>query len=110
MPETMCGESAALVIALQETQATEELVLTITSEYLRLGLTKDLQKWEDRGWIGVQNKELSKKAAAELRKRSDKTIFRRAAKGEQGPENFGATVIPRCLAERGVDFHWASTT
>ena len=90
LPPGICtsqeAEVAALLVALRRTQPTDDLILTSTSDYLITGLTKDLRKWEDRGWIGVQNKVLLRKAAAVLRARSGKTVFRRATKGEQGPK------------------------
>ena len=48
------------------------------------GLTKRLPMWEDRGWIGVQNSKLLKKAAAELRMRGGDTNFRWAKGKEPG--------------------------
>lgn len=78
---TQAAEFAALVIALQRTRTIEELDITSSSKCL-IGLTKFLPVWEDRGWIGVRNKELIKKAAAELRKRGGDARFR-WAKGEE---------------------------
>jgi hypothetical protein len=83
---TQAAEIVALVLALRGTQASDDIILTSSSKYLLSGLAKDLRRWEDLGWIGVQNKELLKIAVAELRKRSGKTIFRRATEGEEGPK------------------------
>ena len=83
---TQMAEVAALAIALERTRTVEELVITSTSKGLFKGLTKDLQRMEDRGWIGVQNKDLVKKIAAILRMRAGETRFRRANKGEDAPK------------------------
>jgi len=74
-----------LIIAVKGSQLAEDLVITCASKCLMTSLTKMLPEWEDQGWIGVQDKEQLKKAAAELRKRSGRTIFCKVSKGEQGP-------------------------
>ena len=79
---TLAAELAALVIALERTQSAEELVITSISKSLIVGLTRSLQTMEDRGWIGAQNRDLTKKIVASLRKHSGDARFRRATKGE----------------------------
>jgi len=43
--------------------------------YLIDGVTKNLQKWEERGWIGIANKKFFRAIAAHLRKRGAVTTF-----------------------------------
>ena len=48
-----------------------------------MGLVKDLQRWEDHGWIHIQNSNLLKKVAAELHRQSGDTKFQLARKEEE---------------------------
>ena len=79
---TQAAEIASLAIALERTESTEELIITCSPKSTIVGLIKNLQRWEDRGWIHVQNSNL-KKVAAELRRRSGDTNFRLARKEEE---------------------------
>jgi len=79
LPPAVCtmqaAEIAALIVALQHTQTAEQLIITCVSKSLIDGLTKNLPVWEDCGWLGIQNRELIKKVAAELRICSGDTSF-----------------------------------
>ena len=83
---TQAAGTAALVIALDRTPAAEELIVTNVSGSLIATITKNLQTMEDRGWIGVPDKDLAKKVVAALRMRSGETRFRSAEKGESAPK------------------------
>ena len=61
-------------------------MITSTSKGLIKGLTRDLGRMEDCSWIGVQNRDLTKKIAAILQMRTRETRFRRANKGEDAPK------------------------
>ena len=78
------AEFATLLVTLQHTQTTDELMITSALKGLFDGLTKSLPLWEDRGWISIQNKEFIKKVAAELRMHGGNTIFWKAEKKEPG--------------------------
>ncbi|KAI0094524.1 RnaseH-domain-containing protein [Irpex rosettiformis] len=45
------------------------------SQYAIDGLTTHLNRWQDRGWIGIENAQLFRSAAYHLRKRSAITTF-----------------------------------
>jgi len=83
---TQAAQVAALIVALEKTQSKDDLIITTNSDYLTSGITKMLPRWEDCGWIGIQNRDLLKKAAVMLRTRDGETHFRKAGEGEQGPK------------------------
>jgi hypothetical protein len=58
------------------------------SKYLLEGVTKNSQKWEDKGWLGIKNKELIKTITAWIRYRTAPTAFQwvKGHSGEQGNE------------------------
>jgi ribonuclease HI len=58
------GELAAVIVALQNTPRFYPLEIVSDSKYVIDGLTSHLREWEDRGWIGIQNATLFKKAAS----------------------------------------------
>jgi ribonuclease HI len=69
------GELAAVIIALKKTPTYVPLTVKTNLKYIINGLTTYLETWEDRGWIGIMNKEWFKKAAYLLRHRSAPTFF-----------------------------------
>ena len=75
--------------------------LTIISDlrYVIDGLTQHLSKWEDKGWIGVENVEFFKHAAYLLKRRSVTTTFQ-WVKGHQG--NLGNEECDK-LAKEGAN-------
>ena len=87
LPPSICttqvAEIASLAIALERTESTEELIITCSPKSTITGLVKNLQRWEDRGWIHTQNSNLLKKVAAELCRWSGDTKFRLARKEEE---------------------------
>ncbi len=75
------------------------LQIVSDSEYVIDGLTKELLTWEEQGWIGVENSEIFKDAAARLRARSARTSFQ-WVKGHSGvPGNEAADK----LADEGAE-------
>ena len=70
------GEIAAVVVALEKLPNYTLLVIITDSKYVIEGLTTHLKKWEDRGWIGIKNKEWFKRAAYLLRRRTATTKFK----------------------------------
>ena len=79
---TQAAEIASLAVALARTQTTEELIITCGHKSKIMGLLRNVQKLEDRGWINTQNKCLLRKVVAALRCRGAETSFRQARKGE----------------------------
>ncbi len=53
------------------------------SKYVIEGLTTHLNKWEDMGWIGIENTPFFRKAAALLKMRTATTTFQ-WVKGHSG--------------------------
>jgi ribonuclease HI len=82
------GEIAAVVAALEKLPNYTPLIIKTDSRYMIDGLTIHLKKWEDRGWIGIKNKEWFKRAAYLLRRRTATTKFKwvRGHSGELGNE------------------------
>ena len=62
------GEIAAVIVALEKLPNYIPLTIKTDSRYVIDGLTTHLKNWEDRGWIGIKNKEWFKRAAYLLRR------------------------------------------
>ena len=77
------GEIAAVVVAIEKIPNYTPLRIKTDSRYVIDGLTIHLKTWEDRGWIGIKNKEWFKRAAYLLRRRTAPTIFQ-WVKGHNG--------------------------
>ena len=77
------GEIAAVVVALEKLPNYIPLIIKTDSKYVIEGLTRHLKTWEDRGWIGIKNKEWFKRAAYLLRRRMATTRFQ-WVKGHDG--------------------------
>jgi ribonuclease HI/exonuclease III len=93
------GELYAILQVIKETPAQSPLLIKTDSKYVIKGLTRNLNKWEDTGWIGIANKDLFKVTAAWLRQRSSPTRFQwvKGHSGEAGNEEADK------LANQGAD-------
>jgi ribonuclease HI len=82
------GELVAVVAALEKTPNFTPITIKTDSKYVIEGLTKNLKNWENRGWIGIKNKEWFKRAAYLLRRRTVPTKFKwvKGHSGELGNE------------------------
>ena len=77
------GEITAVIAAAETIPNYCKLTIITDSMYVIEGLTKHLQEWEDKGWIGIKNAELFKRAAYLLKRRSAPTYLE-WVKGHQG--------------------------
>lgn len=92
------AELYAVNLAVYRTPPFAPLNIVSDSRYVVDGLTTHLPKWEDRGWTGIQNRELIQEVVSRLRARSAPTTFK-WVKGHSGVEgNEGADK----LAEEGA--------
>ncbi|KAL1945502.1 hypothetical protein VTO73DRAFT_2353 [Trametes versicolor] len=93
------GEVYAVVLAAAGTPPFVEMTINTDSKYLYNGLTRDLPHWEDRGWIGVANKDLLCEVAVRLRSRSARTWIK-WVKGHAGTRgNEEADRLAACGAD-----------
>ncbi|ETW76497.1 ribonuclease H [Heterobasidion irregulare TC 32-1] len=77
------GEIATVLIAIQKMLTFAPLQICTNLRYIIDGLTKHLQTWEDTDWINIDNKELFKATAYQLRMRSAPITFQ-WVKGHNG--------------------------
>jgi ribonuclease HI len=77
------GEIAAIIAAAVSIPRFWPLTIISNSKYAIEGLTTHLQTWEDKGWIGVKNTDLFKRAAFLLHSRTATTNFK-WVKGHDG--------------------------
>ena len=82
------GELYAILVVIKTTPQNRQLLIKSDSKYAIDGLTKYIDEWEDKGWIGVSNAPLFKTIAAWLRRRASKTTFQwvKGHSGEAGNE------------------------
>lgn len=69
------AELSAILVALQNTDPYVPITFMTDSKYAIDGLTKNLTRWEDDGWIDIANSEHIRATAYHLRKRSAQTSF-----------------------------------
>ena len=69
------GELAAVIEAVSSVPNFYPLTIITDSRYVIDGLTEHLGKWEDNGWIGIDNAEFFKRAANLPKKRTAETTF-----------------------------------
>ena len=77
------GELAAIIAAVETLPNYCKLTIVTDSIYVIEGLTTNLSRWEDIGWIEINNANLFKRAAYLLKKRTAPTYFE-WVKGHQG--------------------------
>lgn len=82
------GELGAIIAAVDAVPLNQPLKIISDSRYAIDGLTDNLGRWEDKGWIGIQNAALFKKAAFLMRRRAARTSFQwiKGHSGDQGNE------------------------
>ena len=82
------GELVAVIAAVGTLPNYCKLMIITDSRYVIEGLTEHLQKWEDNGWIEIENAPLFKRAAYLLKKRSAPMAFKwvKGHRGVQGNE------------------------
>ena len=97
------GELVAIIAATEATPPNQPLVIVMDSRYAIEGLTTHLGTREDRGWIGIRNANLFKKAAYLLRRRTARTTFKwiKGHTGDQGNE--GSDQLAKEGANKEVD-------
>lgn len=93
------GEIAAVIKAVSMLPTFCPLIINTDSQYVIKGLTTHLKDWENKGWIGIKNANLFKKAAYLLRKRLAPTFFK-WVKGHSGNEGNEQSDI---LAKEGAN-------
>lgn len=77
------GEIAAAIVAAETLPDFCKLTIVTDSMYVIEGLTKHLEDWENKGWIGIENADLFKRAAYLLKRRSAPTYLE-WVKGHRG--------------------------
>ena len=82
------GELGAIIAAIEAVPINQPLKIVSDSRYAIDGLTENLRRWEDEGWIGIHNAALFKKAAFLMRKRTARTSFKwiKGHSGDRGNE------------------------
>ena len=82
------GELHAIIHALKTTPPDRALTIKTDSMYAILGLTKNLEKWEDEGWMYSKHENLFKTITAWMRYRSNTTkmIWVKGHSGIRGNE------------------------
>ncbi|KAG1765351.1 hypothetical protein EDD22DRAFT_978790 [Suillus occidentalis] len=70
------GELAAVLIALQSMNPLTPIKIITDSKYVIKGITTHLREWEDSGWIGIENTNLFKAIAYNLRRCPTPTTFK----------------------------------
>ncbi|KAF5388106.1 hypothetical protein D9615_000030 [Tricholomella constricta] len=95
LPDTLeqtnnTGEAVAILVAAQRAGHTGNLIIRSDSQITIDGLTENLPKWEEKGWIGIANKEILKATVATLRQRAGNTIFQKVKGHSNDPGNDGA--------------------
>lgn len=70
------GKLIAVIATAEVTPNFLKLRIVTDSKYVIEGLTEHLPNWENRGWIGISNTDLFKRAAYLLKTRMAPTIFK----------------------------------
>ncbi|KAJ7913686.1 hypothetical protein B0H13DRAFT_1612305 [Mycena leptocephala] len=91
------AEIVAAMVSVQTTPVNIELRLENPQGSVLNFMTKNLTKWEDRGWIGVPNRSPLRALAAGLRQRTGKTTL---AITKTSPGNTAAAALARSGASK----------
>src|SRR5882724_4860789 len=84
------GELMAIVKALSLISKGDELTIITDSWYAIKGIIEYLRKWDDKGWMKVQNADIFQKIAYELDTRGGETYFQWVKGHSNNPRNNGA--------------------
>ncbi|KAJ7665679.1 hypothetical protein B0H17DRAFT_1210906 [Mycena rosella] len=84
------AEIHAAIMGVRRTHPEDSLVIHCNKSSLRNAMTKNLERWEDRGWIGVPNRGALRTLSAELKKREAPTFFMTPVKGVPEPDGYAA--------------------
>ncbi|KAH9849654.1 hypothetical protein C2E23DRAFT_784043 [Lenzites betulinus] len=103
------GEAYAIALAAEITPTFAPLTIVTDSTYMYNGLTEHLQAWENRGWIGVENKEVLQYTIAKLRKRSAPTWLRwvKGHSGDDGNEGADRLAEQGTRGEPSAEVEWS---
>lgn len=96
------GEIAAIIVALQAVPHFCPLEIITILKYVIMGLTSQLQNWENRGWIGIENAHLFKKVAFLLRHRSAISVLSWAKGHNNAQGSEGSNKLAREGAEKDI--------
>jgi ribonuclease HI len=91
------AELVAAMVAVQTMPVDIELRLENPRGSVMLAMTKNLTRWEDRGWIGVPNSSPLRALAAGLRQRTGKTTL---AIAKTSPGNTAALALAQSGASK----------
>ena len=80
----------AIVKALSIIPKGDELTIIMDSWYAIQGIIENVRKWEDEGWMKVQNADIFQKIAYELDTRGGETYFQWVKGHSNNPRNNGA--------------------
>ncbi|KAI0812433.1 ribonuclease H-like protein, partial [Irpex lacteus] len=98
------GELTAILYVLQSTPKIIPLKIKSDSSYAINGIIWNSRKWEEKGWIGVDNKDLFKAILSWNRARGAKTEYKwiKGHSKEEGPDKEGNDAADE-LARQGTD-------
>ncbi|KAJ7616835.1 hypothetical protein DFH06DRAFT_1107689 [Mycena polygramma] len=106
VPESL-GQSAqtaeivSTLLGVKKTPQGQELVIKNSKNVVRNAMTQRLQALEDRGWIGVADREPLQALAAELKARSGKTVFEDTVRNSEDRIELAARAGALTLAREG---------
>ncbi|KAJ7193978.1 hypothetical protein GGX14DRAFT_378382 [Mycena pura] len=80
------AEFFAALMAIRSVEDSTTLTIYSTQQYVREAMNKKFQRWEHEGWVGVQNRDILRCVAAELKARKAPTYFRVAEPGTAARE------------------------
>jgi ribonuclease HI/exonuclease III len=95
----LSAELTVLITALQRMDTARPITIRSSNRLTIEGPTRHLKKWEDRGWVGVPDRELWKALVYELRRKSAQVGFE-WIRNRKADERAGKA---KRLAEAGID-------
>ncbi|KAJ7220660.1 hypothetical protein GGX14DRAFT_354602 [Mycena pura] len=73
--DAQSAEILAALVAIRAVHSDTDLTLVSTQDYIQKAMNTHLQKWEDKGWVGVKDRIPLQCLAAEIRARAGRTFF-----------------------------------